>query len=211
MKLTKKEIVPNVYLVKFPDQYLITSTLLRFQEHYESPKFHGKIFNLEEFQDWYAKKHSNEFTYYTDWVGFNFPSHVLGAFDSGAFNPLSQKEQQFLKLFQPLWLNRSSYFYIIATFDDDLDVFKHELAHAFYYLAKDYKARADAIMKKYDTSVVRDLLLKSGYAKHVIKDEIQAYGVASEGTKIGDAYSKHLKPMQKELKELFLDVYSKNS
>ena len=203
MRLKKKEIKRNIFLVTFPNQYLITSTLLRFQEYYESPKFHGKFFNLEEFQDWYAKEHNNVFSYYTDWVGFNFPSSILDSFYIGHFSPLTEKEHVFLDLFEPEWAKGLEDYYIISIFGKDQGVIDHEMAHALYSTSSMYKMLTNDIMERYDTRPVKKLLLENGYAKHVIKDEIQAYGVACEGTKIGDMYAKHLKPMQKELRITF--------
>jgi hypothetical protein len=203
MKLKKKEIKKNIFLVTFPNQYLITSTLLRFQEYYESPKFHGQYFTLEDFQDWYAKVHNNVFSYYTDWVGFNFPSRILDSFYTGQFEPLSEKEHVFLDLFEPEWAKGLEDYYIISVIGKDQGVIDHEMAHALYSTSSMYKMLTNDIMEKYDTRPVKKLLLESGYARHVIKDEIQAYGVAAEGTKIGNAYAKHLKPMQKELRITF--------
>ncbi|MEK7106247.1 MAG: ABC transporter ATP-binding protein, partial [Patescibacteria group bacterium] len=69
----------SIYLVEAPTQYALASTFLRFQEHYESPKFRGQFFSLEEFMDWYAEEYGN-FTYYKDWTGFNIPSYILKSF-----------------------------------------------------------------------------------------------------------------------------------
>ena len=50
-----------------PSQYWLTSTFLRFQEYYESPKFRNLGFSLEEFQDWYVTTRDHgEFSYYSD-------------------------------------------------------------------------------------------------------------------------------------------------
>ena len=53
----------GLILVRAEHQYTLASAFLRFQEHYESPKFRGEIFSLEEFMDWYAVEVGN-FTYY---------------------------------------------------------------------------------------------------------------------------------------------------
>ena len=45
---TIKEICHNIYHIDFPTQHLMCSSLIRFEEHYESPKFKGKVFSLEE-------------------------------------------------------------------------------------------------------------------------------------------------------------------
>jgi hypothetical protein len=198
-RMKKKKLRDDIHLVEFKTQYDITSTLVRFQEHYESPKFAGYIFTLEEFADWYTKK-KGTFSYYTDWVGFNFPSHVLNEFFYGAFDPLMKKERKFLNLFTPYDYER---FYVIGVYGNDhkkTGVLRHELAHALYYLDDNYRKKSDKIMRQYDTKDVQKMLRDSGYAKHVVMDEVHAYGVAGEGSKIGNMFEKMaLNPMKQEL------------
>ena len=97
MKL--EELIENIYHVSFPTRKEAASTFLRFQEHYESPQFRGKIFSLDEFKEWYTAnsekgKAKGKFTYYDDWGGFNIPSYILEPFYKGLFNPLSEKESK---------------------------------------------------------------------------------------------------------------------
>jgi hypothetical protein len=91
----KHKILPyNIHLLVFDNQYDLASTFLRFQEHYESPEFAGKVFTLDEYKNWYIN-HSPRaskdgvFTYYEDWNGFNIPSKILKPFYGGKFSPLS--------------------------------------------------------------------------------------------------------------------------
>jgi len=105
MRIEHQTLTDRIHLLIFPTQRDVTLTLLRFQEHYESPKFRGKIFSLEEFKRWYVANSPNgiktgEFTYYTDWNGFNIPSYVLQPFRDGKFNPLSEQERKFLDIFK---------------------------------------------------------------------------------------------------------------
>src|SRR5512138_554281 len=85
--MTKTKIADRIFVVRFDTLYELASTFLRFQEHYESPRFRNRIFSLEEFMDWYAEK-TGAFTYFTDWSGFNVPSSTFEAFYRGKFNPL---------------------------------------------------------------------------------------------------------------------------
>jgi hypothetical protein len=99
MQIDHQILVDRIHLLTFDNQIDLTSTFLRFQEHYESPFFKGKYFTLDEFKEWYIKtspngKKSGKFTYYTDWGGFNIPSYILKPFYNGAFNPLSENEKQ---------------------------------------------------------------------------------------------------------------------
>ena len=68
--ITKHKIADGIYLLRFETQYEVTSTFLRVQEHYESPQFHGRIFTLEQYMDWYVAE-NGAFTYFQDWSGFN--------------------------------------------------------------------------------------------------------------------------------------------
>src|ERR1700677_4556048 len=88
---------PKVIHLKFKRKKDLTMTMLRFQEHFESPKFKNKFFSLEEFKAWYSTTtKSKKFTYYSDFNGFNFPSKTLKAFYAGKFDPLTVDEKQIL-------------------------------------------------------------------------------------------------------------------
>src|SRR5580704_15894322 len=101
IKIAKSKIAKGIYLLCFKTQYELAATFLRVQEYYESPRFSGRIFSLEQFMDWYAERFGN-FTYYQDWTGFNVPSTALRPFYDGRFDPLSEKEKRLLRLFKGL-------------------------------------------------------------------------------------------------------------
>src|ERR1043166_6690987 len=92
-KIVKHKISDAIYLLRFETLYELSSTFLRIQEHYESPHFHGRVFTLEQFMDWYAAKNEKkEFSYFEDWDGFNVPSTAFQPFYDGRFDPLLEKE-----------------------------------------------------------------------------------------------------------------------
>ena len=62
IKIRKQKVAKGIYLLRFRTQYELAATFLRVQEHYESPKFHGRVFSLEQYMDWYAADRGN-FTY----------------------------------------------------------------------------------------------------------------------------------------------------
>ena len=101
VKIVKRRVAKGIYLLSLKTQYELAATFLRVQEHYESPKFHGRIFSLEQYMDWYAARYGN-FTYYKDWSGFNVPSTAFAAFYRSKFDPLSEKEKQLLRLIENL-------------------------------------------------------------------------------------------------------------
>jgi len=196
IRIAKSKIANGIYLLRFKTQYELTATFLRIQEHYESPRFHGRIFSLEQYMDWYAERHGN-FTYYQDWAGFNVPSAALQPFFDGKFDPLSEKEKQLLRLFKGL---RERY-YVIGIYDSGAkDSLTHELAHALFFIDDTYRKAVLEAMCGYKTATLARQIAEAGYAKHVIPDEMQAYLVAPSG-KLGGASA--LKRLRQELRALF--------
>lgn len=194
----------SIYLVEAPTQYALASTFLRFQEHYESPKFRGQFFSLEEFMDWYAERRGN-FTYYKDWTGFNIPSHILTPFRKGKFNPLSKKEIKFLDLFKKV----QKPFYVIGVARPfDLPTLKHELVHGLFYTDEAYRNRVLETMKSLDIRTFEKALTSLGYHPAVHKDETNAYATTGVTSLVEDGLSlKKAEPVQKAMKKIFADYF----
>lgn len=196
-RITRHRVADGIYLLRFKTQYELTSTFLRVQEHYESPRFHGRIFTLEQFMDWYAAQHGS-FSYFEDWSGFNVPSTAFQPFYDGKFDPLTEKEKRLLGLFR----NQRGRFYVIGIYDDGgKGSLTHELAHALFFVDAAYREAVREAMRGYDTSALEKQIARAGYAKHVIPDEVQAYIVAPSG-KLG-AVSRPLEPLRRRLRALF--------
>lgn len=196
MKIVKHRLARGIYLLRFRTQYELAATFLRVQEHYESPRFHGRIFSLEQYMDWYAARHGN-FTYFQDWSGFNVPSTALQPFYEGKFDPLSEKERQLLRLFKDL----RERFYVIGVYDSGAkDSLTHELAHALFFVDDSYRKAVRAAMRGYNTATLGRQIAEAGYARHVIPDEIHAYIIAPSA-KLGAAPG--LKTLQQKLRALF--------
>jgi hypothetical protein len=192
-RIEKYKLSERIYLLRFKNQYQLTSTFLRIQEHYESPRFHGQVFTLEEYIDWYVKRYG-AFTYYKDWAGFNVPSKALKAFYDGQFAPSTKKEQRLLQLFKEL----RNPFYIIGIYKKgDL---KHEIAHALYFVDSEYKKAVRKAVRPFNTSVLKRQLAKAGYARHVIADEVQAHLISPAG-KLGRSHA--LRLLRRQLRALF--------
>lgn len=179
MIIEHQSVTNRIHLLIFGNQRDVTSTFLRFQEHYESPEFRGKIFSLEEFKRWYIQnspkgKETGEFTYYTDWNGFNIPSSVLRPFYSGDFNPLSEQEKKFLKIFKDL----QEPFYVIGIHRETkkLNSFlKHEVAHGLFYTDAEYKRKVLEVLSIFDIEPIKEeLRSKAGYHEQVLDDECHA-------------------------------------
>jgi hypothetical protein len=170
-KVILKEVVKDIFHLEFPTPYLAGATLMRFQEYYESPKFHGKIFTLEEYMDYYAAKHGG-FTYCEDFIGYNFPSETLIPFYEGKFDPLSVKESKILEAF----LGKTEY-YVIATASNSssrYDDFIHELGHGLFRIDSEYREKVKKILSEVDLKPIYEYLKDAEYCRSQFLDEAHA-------------------------------------
>jgi hypothetical protein len=190
-----KKYLFNSFLVSAGTQRELAETMMRFQEYYENPFWQGKIFTVKEFSSWYNKKYDSK--YYKDWQGFNFPSKILEPFKKGLFNPLTKKEKNFLDFFK----EKKGNFYVIGANQED--VLKHELCHALFYTNINYRNSIIKIIlnnkKKFNN--LEKYLIKLGYCKDVILDEIQAYIL--DGNYLEQQNIKISKKIKNEIKNLF--------
>ena len=208
MNIQVTEIQPRVILLKFESQYEIASTMMMLQEYYESPydNVFRKIVSYEEYMETYAKDTGN-FTYFTDWSGFNIPGNIVRdyiVFKSLVEDYIWNKEKQLFEIIKPYVQKYGEDFYVLAIYKET-DI-KHELAHAIYYLHKEYKERINKVINK-RLKYFKDKkkkLLKMGYRIDMIDDEQQAYfleaklsnestrliGLQKKATKIFQEYTK---------------------
>lgn len=141
-------------------------TMMRFAEHYESPQYRGKYFSREEFVEWY--RDGGEFTYYTDWNGFNVPGYIFSPFQSGKFLKLTAEERNVLKILP------KGDVYVIAT-TEDYSALRHELGHALFYIDKTYQATVKDVLEPLPNKRVPMESIKSmGYHQNVLLDELHA-------------------------------------
>jgi len=175
--------IDRIHLFIADTQYEVTSSFLRAAEFIESPLpgIKGNYFSLEKFMDAYAKRYGN-FTYTSDWSGFNIPGDKLWKFLNIFEYDLLVKERFLLDFRQEPDTN----FHIIATYNDVVDdVVEHEFAHAFWYIDKEgYQEHMWKLMLEFggaDSSTLElwqylhDKIKNMGYHNSVIDDEIQAY------------------------------------
>lgn len=161
-----------VFNLVFPNQYLMTATLMRFQEHYESPKYRGKNFGTEEFMDWYASSKGGNFSYFEDWTGCNFPSCVLEAFPR-----LSVKEATVRDLLtEQAEKYQYDQFYVLGTTQGD-EALPHEMVHALFHLSPAYAADVKRLCRAHATKLkpLFRWFQKVGYHPQVFNDEVNAY------------------------------------
>jgi hypothetical protein len=178
------------------------SSFLRFQEHYESPEFRGKIFTLGQYHDWYAQENGGA-TYTRDWGGFNVPDYVLKPFVQGLFDPLTKEEQEIVDLFR----YRTDKFYLIGTADDgDEDAYDHEVCHGLFYTSDDYREAVLTELKEHDLKHLHKFLKLNGYCAEVMDDEAHAY-ISASGDYLeekGIDFDKGLQKTLQRLNKMFL-------
>ena len=173
MAIKIKELDESIYLISTTkaDKRRLGDFLLRFQEHFESPEFAGKIFTLGQYREWYTKKRGT-FSYSEDWVGFNFPSSVLKPFVDGLFDPLTKDETKIVDFFR----NKEGDFYVIGA--NDPSAMDHEICHGMYFVNGEYR---DAMLKAMEPFLQRDDVsrfleeIRKHYAEVNVMDELHAY------------------------------------
>jgi len=199
-KMKIKKVCDGVYHVDFINRYLLGSTLMRIQEYYESPykSIKGKYFSLEDFLDIYSKDNGS-FTYFVDWSGFNFPSSIFDNFVKKFSHDFTRKEREFVKLISDL--NSNGKYYIIASCGYNEDDVRHELAHAYFYLSKEYYNKMVNMCASFEySSCLVDKLIEMGYDKNIIVDELQAYLCVSKKKYFSKVFSNL---MSKKLDKVF--------
>jgi hypothetical protein len=190
----------RVFHITMADPWDLAMMFLRMQEWYESPKFHHKHFTIEQYMKWYQKAYGKgNFTYPTDWSGFNVPSDAVLAIMNGPVGGFVVEADLFLKLCRvrhydgkPLvdtpdpslrrnnWCDyRAPYpFYLIGTTEKyDADTLDHEIAHGHFFVDPVYRRRVRACLRRHDTSSLEKFLLNMGYSVWTLTDEIHAYAL----------------------------------
>jgi len=171
-----KKIAPKIYWVDFDTQHELAATFVRFQEHYESPQFKDKVFTLGQYEAWYKTTRSHgEFSYYSDWNGFNVPSYAFKAFTDQLFNPLTELESNLLITMVFGGVDFDEDFYLVGTHGGEIDVLEHEICHALYYVNDEYRNKMNDLMSQYDLSDLHTVLINMGYHKDLCEDEAHAY------------------------------------
>ena len=156
---------------------------LRFQEHYESPRFKGSVFTWAQYVAWY-KSARGSFSYPWDWAGYNFPGRTLTPFRAGAFDPLTRREKALLEALADVGDDD----YVIGTQGGDLGSLEHELAHAFWHIDAGYRRAVSAVLEGGDYARQAAFLAEGdGYDPSVFTDEIQACAVDGSGEAAPDA------------------------
>jgi hypothetical protein len=164
---------------------------MRIQEYYESANgLRGKFFTLEECMDVYARNQKKkEFTYTTDWAGFNVPGNIVDEFFKKFKKDLLEKEKLMLKLLTEKLKEEDGKhdgrYYIIGTYAclDSTGYIYHEQCHAFWYMYPKFKRESMRLIRKLPPVVrrlLKEALVRDGYDTSVLEDETNAYLATSD-------------------------------
>ena len=215
-----KEILPHIYHLNFESAYDNAMHFFRFQEYYESPKFHKKIFAWVDYMEWYAEKHGKGgFTYASDWGGFNVPSWVLHQVRIADIPDPNRYDRFMFNLIDWVELQEHPHdYYFIGTSTkretdkkSNVHVLDHEIAHALYTVNPEYRTEVAKLFREWDQgpkhkgeelSSAMDVLRGMGYHESTILDEVHAYSATGLSKDLkGVISNKERKPFQKLFRE----------
>jgi len=184
MKLNAKRFNVNdhIFFYVFDSMTDMNIVTMRPQSYLESPMFAGTIFSRQDIRKLYPKTDRNttafdKDNYYTRWAGQNFSSEMLKPFYEGKFDPLCEEEQALLDEFK----DEKEGFYFIAGYKrakDIVSTLRHEIAHALFFLDKEYREKSLEYVRASDTTAINKVMEDvSGYHENVWEDEIHAYAI----------------------------------
>ena len=174
--------VDKCYAVVTEDAFQLGMFFCRFQEYYESPiqGIRGQYFTWPKFISEYCKQTKDViFGYPVEWEGYNIPSYSIRdsmwKFDDGC-----EYADEMIDVYMDCYNDcADEKFYLIGVPNTTGDTYRHEIAHALWYLNEEYNAEARRLIEaispdEYEFS--RKVLVTEGYAedKEIIDDEIQA-------------------------------------
>ncbi len=177
-------LVPNKIIhCEAPTHSELNHGMIRLEEFYESPykEIRGQFFTIAFYKKMYAAYTKNaKFSYWDTWEGHNIPGHIIRDFYKVfAHNTLTVFEIQLKRyLISNGLLHSKKQFYIISSVHFKESTIVHELAHAFYYLYPEYKAKMNKYIHQLSAPLYKKLqrrFKKMGYIDAVFDDEMQAY------------------------------------
>ncbi|GEM_PF-6592000 len=189
----------RVFHFIFEDQESMNRTFMRFSEFNESPIYKNRLFETTDILKYIPN-------YYSIVLGHNIPGEVCRKFHERYSVNFSLDELKIIKIVQQNNQQLMNDFYIIATFESDkakYSAIDHEIAHALYYLNRNYNSEIRRIANKYtrtyklDFSPMFKVLTYKQYDKTVWWDEIHAFlidlGLGSVGFFYGRTFKEFIR------------------
>lgn len=184
VKVNKK-----IIMLKFRNCEDMCETLMRFQEHYESPfeEIHRQIFTRGYLRYIHANSESlldnyvGGSTHISEIGGMNIPGDAFKPFIMGLFDPLTPEEQDVVEIVRFI----QDDFCVIGV-AEDFDAYDHELSHAFWCTCPDYRSKAIKLVKEHKEWMMKaacELVDRYKYSDdpEIIMDEIVAYTGPDKG------------------------------
>jgi len=208
----------HIYAVVINDQHSRAMVFIRPQEFYESifDEIVHKQFKFNRYMDIYKQHYGKqEFTYGSDWSGFNIPSNIL---EECMFNidpeDINTYDKIMLSVIKEIKkIEGDNKYYLLGVDKLKNDLLEHEFAHAMYFTLPDYKSKMDKLTSECDENVKRKMfksIVDYGYADHVLSDEMQAYMATGLGYEQEILDIPNIEIEMKKYNNLFNEYYSKN-
>ena len=206
----------HIWAIKSPDDYTRALMFMRPQEYYESsfPEIINQQFKVSQFVDKYKQHYGKkDFTYGSDWAGFNIPSTIL---EECMFNIPEDEVNNWDKLMLSIIntikeLEGEHNYYLLGVDELSNYLLEHEFAHAMYFTLPEYKEEMNQLNNECDPTV-RDMMCKCiteyGYADHVLPDELQAYMSTGLGSKMDQMNIPNIEEWCVKYKEVFDKYYN---
>ena len=208
----------HIWAVKSPDDHTRALMFMRAQEYYESifEEIIRKQFNVNKFVDLYKQHYGKkDFTYGSDWAGFNIPSNILEeCMNNIPEEDINNWDKLMLSIIESIRrYEGSDNYYLLGVDELDNRLLEHEFAHAMWFTLSDYKAEMTKLNEECDPQV-RDMMCKCiteyGYADHVLSDELQAYMATGLGQKMIQMNIPNIDEWCQKYREVFEKYYSKS-
>lgn len=208
----------HIWAIKSPDDYTRALMFMRPQEFYESSfeEIIGKQFKVTDFVNIYKQHYGKQqFTYGSDWSGFNIPSNIL---EECMFNIPEDEINNWDKLMLSTIntikeIEGNHNYYLLGVDELSNRLLEHEFAHAMYFTLPEYKAEMTKMNDECDATV-KDMMCKCiteyGYADHVLPDELQAYMSTGLGKKMEEMNIPDIEIWQEKYRNIFEKYYSQS-
>ena len=208
----------HIWAIKSPDDYTRALMFMRPQEFYESSfeEIISKQFKVSDFVNIYKQHYGKQqFTYGSDWAGFNIPSNIL---EECMFNIPEDEINNWDKLMLSAIntikeIEGDHNYYLLGVDELSNRLLEHEFAHAMYFTLPEYKAEISKMNDECDP-IVKDMMYKCiteyGYADHVLPDELQAYMATGLGKKMIEMNIPNIEIWQEKYRNIFDNYYSKS-
>jgi hypothetical protein len=208
----------HIWAIKSESSHTRAMIFLRSQEYYESAfdEIIGKQFKFSRYMDIYKQHYGKqEFTYGSDWSGFNIPSTVL---EECMFNvpedEINTYDKIMLSIISTIKETEGDHNYYLLGVDELANhLLEHEFAHAMWFTLPEYKEAMTKMNNECD-KFVKDSMFKCiteyGYADHVLPDELQAYMSTGLGSKMEEMNIPNIDEWMEKYREVFEEYYSKS-